>query len=451
MSSLIVKPSGTPLIGSARIPGDKSIGHRSLLFSALADGDVVVKGLSPGKDNERTRHAMAALGVEIEDLPTGQICVHGVGLRGLKRAADAIECGNSGTTMRLLAGILAAQPFDSVMVGDSSLSVRPMRRIAAPLRLMGASLSGESGKDEDEIYPPLRIGGLGDKRLQGIRYEQPVASAQVKSAILLAGLFAEGETVVVEPGASRDHTESMLAHMGAPLTVLGNVITLDTRGWDGRLQAAPISVPGDPSSAAFIVAAALVAGVERVGVYDVCMSRRRTGFLDALGELGGRVEQECRSETSGGPVADLVVSYGAADHLQGAVIEGEMVLRALDELPILAIVAARAHGVSDFRDAGELRIKESDRIATTCEMLRNLGVEVEEREDGFSLEGLGGAPFKACEIDSHGDHRIAMSGVIAGLAADGPVRVTDAANVATSFPSFVETLNALGAQIENGE
>ncbi len=455
MSSLIVKPTGTPLIGSARIPGDKSIGHRSLLFSSLADGDVVVKGLSPGKDNERTRHAMEALGVEIEDLPTGQICVHGVGLRGLKCAADAIECGNSGTTMRLLAGVLCAQSFDSVMVGDRSLSVRPMRRIAAPLRQMGASLSGvtlsgDPSKAEDEMYPPLRIVGLGDNRLQGIRYEQPVASAQVKSAILLAGLFAEGETAVVEPGASRDHTESMLAHMGAPLTVSENIITLDTRGWDGRLQASPISVPGDPSSAAFIVAAALVGGVERVGVYDVCMSRRRTGFLDALGELGGRVEQECRSETSGGPVADLVVSYGAADHLQGAVIEGEMVLRALDELPILAIVAARAHGVSDFRDAGELRVKESDRIATTCAMLRKLGVEVEEREDGFSLEGLAGAPFKACEIDSHGDHRIAMSGVIAGLAADGPVRVLDAANVETSFPSFVETLNSLGAQIETG-
>lgn len=451
MKSYIVQPNGTPLMGSARIPGDKSIGHRALLFGALADGEVLIKGLSGGQDNERTRQAMAALGAHSEELPTGQVRMQGVGLRGLQAPKAAIDCGNSGTTMRLLSGVLAAQAFDSVLVGDSSLSLRPMRRISDPLGQMGASITGEVGAKEGEIYPPLRISGLGDRRMEAIEYVQKVASAQVKSAILLAGLYADGVTRVIEPGASRDHTESMLAHMGAPLSVEDNVITLDTRGWDGLLQAGPVAVPGDPSSAAFVVAAALVAGVERVGVYDVCMNRRRTGFLDALGELGGRVEQECRSETSGGAVADLVVSYGAADHLVGARIEGEMVLRALDELPILAIVAARAHGVSEFRDAAELRVKESDRIATTCQMLRNLGVEVEERPDGFSLEGLAGAPFKACEIESHGDHRIAMSGVIAGLAADGPVRVNDVANVATSFPGFVETFNALGAQIKNGD
>ncbi len=448
MSSFRVTPSSAPLLGIARIPGDKSIGHRSLLFGALANGPVVIQGLSEGQDNLRTRQAMRQLGVRSEDTPTGQVIIHGVGLRGLKASDGPIDCGNSGTTMRLLSGILAAQPFDSTMVGDASLSVRPMRRIAEPLQRMGATVLGESGKVSGEVYPPLRIQGLGKTRLQGITYEQPVASAQVKSAILLAGLFAEGVTTVIEPGASRDHTESMLAHMGAPLVVEGNSITVNPAGWDEVLQAAPITVPGDPSSAAFLVAAALVAGVERVSIPDVCVSRRRSGFLDALGELGARVELESRAVSGGEAVADIVVSYGAAEFLQGAVIAGDLVVRSLDELPILAVVAARATGVTDFRDAKELRFKESDRIATTCEMLIRLGVEVEERPDGFSVQGLAGKPFRGCEVAAHGDHRIAMSATIAGLAADAPVTVRDADNVATSFPSFVDTLNRLGAQIE---
>ncbi|MCP4448362.1 MAG: 3-phosphoshikimate 1-carboxyvinyltransferase, partial [Myxococcales bacterium] len=351
------------------------------------------------------------------------------------------------TTMRLLCGLLAAQPFGSVMTGDASLTGRPMRRVTSPLALMGARIGGAAGKKQDEFYPPLVIEGLGDDRLQGIRYEQPVASAQVKSALLLAGLFAEGATEVVEPGRSRNHTELMLAHMGAPLTVDGKFIRIDPSGWDGELAGGKVSVPGDPSSAAFLIAAGLVAGVERLSVPEVCVNRTRTGFLDALASMGARVEQECRSDASGDAVADLVVSRGAADSLEGCVIAGDLTLRSLDELPILAVVAARATGTTDFRDAAELRVKESDRIATTCAMLRNLGVNVDERDDGFSVEGMAGEPFKACEIEGHGDHRIAMSGVIAGLAADGDVKVNDVDNVATSFPSFVSTMTALGTEI----
>jgi 3-phosphoshikimate 1-carboxyvinyltransferase len=447
MSFFKVEPTTSPLLGTARIPGDKSVGHRSLLFGALADGPVTIQGLSGGKDNQRSRHAMAAMGVRIEDLPTGQVRVHGVGVDGLQAPERTIDCGNSGTTMRLLAGLLAAQPFDSILAGDDSLSVRPMRRVADPLMEMGAKISGPSGKVADEMYPPLQITGLTQQRLHGIRYEQPVASAQVKSALLLAGLFADSATEVIEPGQSRDHTELMLAKMGAPIVVDGNRIRIDPVGWDRKLGASEIQVPGDPSSAAFLIAAALVGGVERMSVNHVCVNRRRTGFLDVLSNLGALVEQESRSEGAGDPVADLVVSHGAADRLAGTVISGDLTVRSLDELPILAVVAARATGTTDFQDAKELRFKESDRIATTCSMLRKLGVEVDERPDGFSVEGLAGAPFQACEIDAHGDHRIAMSAVIAGLGADGPVRVNDVDNVATSFPTFVTTLTELGATL----
>jgi 3-phosphoshikimate 1-carboxyvinyltransferase len=448
MSSFTVQPTKSPLLGTARIPGDKSVGHRSLLFGALADGPVTIQGLSGGKDNQRSRHAMAAMGVRIEDLPTGQVRVHGVGLDGLRAPASEIDCGNSGTTMRLLAGLLAAQPFDSVMIGDDSLSLRPMRRVADPLMQMGARISGQSGKVAEEMYPPLHISGSAARRLHGIQFVQPVASAQVKSALLLAGLFADSATEVIEPGQSRDHTELMLAHMGAPLTVDGNRVRIDPVGWDRKLAARDIVVPGDPSSAAFLIAAALIGGVERMSVNHVCVNRRRTGFIDVLSNLGALVEQEARSEGAGDPVADLVVSRGAADRLAGTVISGDLTVRSLDELPILAVVAARAHGTTDFQDAEELRFKESDRIATTCTMLRRLGVQVDERQDGFSVEGLAGAPFQACEVDAHGDHRIAMSAVIAGLGADGPVRVNDVDNVATSFPTFVQTLRDLGAAIE---
>ncbi len=447
MSSFTVTPATKPLMGAASIPGDKSIGHRALLFGALADGEVLIRGLSGGQDNHRSRQAMADMGVSVEDLPTGQVRVRGVGLRGLRAPSQVIDCGNSGTTMRLLAGLLCAQSFDSQLSGDASLSQRPMMRVAGPLMDMGAHLRGASGKVADEMYPPLFIGGLGQKRLRAIRYEQSVASAQVKSAILLAGLFAEGATEVVEPAQSRNHTELMLAHMGAPLVVDGASIRVDPSGWDGKLKAGPVTVPGDPSSAAFLLAAGLVAGVERLSVREVCVNRRRTGFLDVLAAFGALVEMESLSTGPGDPVADLVITRGAGDGLRATTVSGELTVRSLDEVPILAILAARAEGVTHFEDGEELRVKESDRIATTCEMLKRLGVEVEERKAGFSVQGLAGRPFQACEVHAHGDHRIAMSAVIAGLGANGPVRVHDVDNVATSFPSFVDTLSRLGAEL----
>jgi 3-phosphoshikimate 1-carboxyvinyltransferase len=450
MKSFVVEPAAAPLRGYVTVPGDKSIGHRSLMFGALASGEVTVRGLSGGADNASTRSAMAALGVRVVDGgDDGKVVtVHGVGVDGLSAPTAVIDCGNSGTSMRLLCGLLAGQRFGSTLTGDESLVKRPMRRVSGPLGEMGARITGETGAKAGDVYPPLVIAAC-ERGLSAIEYRLPIASAQDKSAVLLAALYADGVTRVIEPGPTRDHTERMLAHMGAPLIVHGGgVVEVDTRGWNRRLEVARFDVPGDPSSAAFIVAAALVGGAERVSAGDVCINPTRTGFLEALSLMNARVELEARRDEGGEPTADIAVSRGAADDLHGAVIEGDVVVRGIDELPVLAVVAARATGSTEFRDAGELRVKESDRIATTCAMLRAFGVEVDEQPEGFVVHGLGGRLFRAATIDAAGDHRIAMSAAVAALAASGPVRIDDVANVDTSFPTFAETLRSLGARIQ---
>jgi 3-phosphoshikimate 1-carboxyvinyltransferase len=382
--------------------------------------------------------------VIVTDTPDG-LLVRGVGPDGLRAPQDFIDCGNSGTTMRLLAGLTAGQRFQTVLAGDESLRRRPMRRVAEPLRRMGATISGQSGGDAADIYPPLTISG---GQLHGIEFASPVASAQVKSALILAALYADGPTQITESARSRDHTERMLTHMGAPIAAeRGGPITVDPRGWDRGLTAEAFFVPGDPSSSAFLVAAAVLAPVDRLAVTDVCVNETRTGFLDVLRAMGATVSREIKPASGGEPTADLVVTSGAADGLSGTVVAGEMTVRAIDELPILAVVAARGYGTTEFRDAAELRVKESDRIATTCAMLRALGVEVTEWQDGFEVDGTGGRPFTAGRIEAHGDHRIAMAGAIAALAADGPVRIDDVDNVATSFPEFVPILRELGADV----
>lgn len=448
MKSFVVDPATRPLRGYVEVPGDKSIGHRALMFGALASGPVAIRGLSGGADNASTRAAMAAVGVRVDD--AGEVVtVHGVGVDGLRAPSDAIDCGNSGTSMRLLCGLLAGQRFATTLTGDESLVRRPMRRVIDPISAMGGRITGVAGPKVGDVYPPLAIAAC-QGRLQAIEYRLPIASAQVKSAVLLAALYADGSTRVIEPGPTRDHTERMLAHMGAPLVVReAGIVEVDTRGWDRRLEAERFDVPGDPSSAAFIVAAALVAGAERVTVGDVCINPTRTGFLDALALMNARVELESRRDEGGEPTANLAVSFGASDDLRGAVIEGDVVVRAIDELPILAVVAARARGVTEFRDAAELRVKESDRIATTCAMLRAFGVEVDERPDGFSVHGAGDRPLVPATIDAAGDHRIAMSAAVGALAASGPVRIDDVANVATSFPTFAATMETLGATVRD--
>ncbi len=442
---LIVEPLRRPLEGSVDVPGDKSIGHRALLFSLLSATPIRVRGLGDGADNGRSARAIAALGATIARDPSapGALVIAGAGLDGMRAPAAPIDCGNSGTTIRLLCGLLAGQRFAATLFGDESLSKRPMRRVIEPLAAMGARIAGE-GMGAD-VTPPLVVGPAAGP-LAAIDYALPMASAQVKTAILLAGLYADGETCVTEPGPSRDHSERMLAYLGAPLAVSGRRTAIDTRGWDRRLAGDGFDVPRDPSSAAFLVAAALVGGAGAVRLPDICTNPTRTGFLDAIAAMGGRVDAEDPRTAGPEPVAELVVR-GPAPELIATEIAGDLAVRSIDELPILAVLAARARGTTVVRDAGELRVKESDRIATTCAMLRAFGVACEERPDGFAVEGRGGRPFEPGRVHAGGDHRIAMAAAVAGLAATGTTVVDDADNVATSYPGFAAALAALGAEV----
>ncbi|MEJ7599952.1 MAG: 3-phosphoshikimate 1-carboxyvinyltransferase [Kofleriaceae bacterium] len=439
---LHVEPATRPLAGTITIPGDKSIGHRALLFSLLSATPIRVRGLGDGADNGRSAKAITALGASITRDGDG-FTIQGTGLDGMRAPAAAIDCGNSGTTIRLLCGLLAGQRFATTLFGDDSLSKRPMRRVIEPLAAMGAKLAGQ-GIDLD-ITPPLVVGPAAGP-LTAIAYQLPMASAQVKTAILLAGLYGDGATSVTEPGPSRDHSERMLAYLGAPLVVADRRTTIDTRGWDRRLAGSDFEVPADPSSSAFLVVAALLAGAREVRLPNICTNPTRTGFLDVIAAMGGTVTFDNLRTAGPEPIADLVIA-GPPPALRGIEIGGDLVVRSIDELPILAVLAARARGTTTVRDAEELRVKESDRIATTIAMLRGLGVTCEARPDGFVVEGDPDRPFRSARIAADGDHRIAMAGAVAGLASDGPTTITDAANVATSYPGFVAALTELGATI----
>ncbi len=441
-------PAPRPLSGTVRVPGDKSIGHRALLFSLLSETPVRVRGLGDGADNGRSAKAIAQLGATIARDPSehGTLVIRGIGLDGLRPPDQPIDCGNSGTTIRLLCGLLAGQHFASTLVGDASLSSRPMMRVIDPLRAMGATVDGVArGSD---IVPPLVVGAA-SAPLKPIETTLEMASAQVKTAIVLAGLYADGQTRVTEPGPSRDHTERMLAYLGAPIFHRGHTVSVDTRSWGRRLAGAGFAVPGDPSSSAFLVAAAVIAGADEVRLPGVCVNPTRTGFLDAIAAMGGEITLEDRDDTGPEPTATLVVR-GPARELRAIEIAGDLAVRSIDELPILAIVASRARGTTHVRDAGELRVKESDRIATTCAMLRAFGVECEVRPDGFSVEGIPDRPLTAAHVAADADHRIAMAAAVGALVASGPAEIDDADNVATSYPGFAAALTALGGQVTAG-
>jgi 3-phosphoshikimate 1-carboxyvinyltransferase len=441
---LVSHPASRPLAGSVRVPGDKSIGHRALLFSLLSETPVRVRGMGDGADNGRSAKAIAQVGATIAKAPSepGAIVIRGVGLTGMHAPASPIDCGNSGTTIRLLCGLLAGQKFATTLVGDASLSSRPMLRVIEPLRAMGAVIAGKP--KGDDITPPLTISAA--DRLCAIDRTLEMASAQVKTALVLAGLYADGETRITEPGPSRDHSERMLAYLGAPIRTSGRTVSVDTRGWNRKLAGASFTVPGDPSSSAFLVAAAVIAGADEVSLPGVCVNPTRIGFLDAIAAMGGRVELADRDDSGPEPIATLVIR-GAARELKAIDIAGDLAVRSIDELPVLAVVAARAKGTTHIRDASELRVKESDRIATTCAMLRALGVDCEIRPDGFSIEGRPDRPFTAAHVHADADHRIAMAAAIAALVADGPVEIDDADNVATSYPGFATALTALGGNV----
>ncbi len=438
---LYVEPATRKLTGTVVIPGDKSIGHRSLLFSLLSATPVRVTGLGDGADNGRSAKAITALGATIVR-DEGSLVITGTGLDGLRAPIDRIDCGNSGTTIRLLCGLLAGQRFATTLFGDESLSKRPMRRVIEPLAAMRASITGQgTGAD---ITPPLTVGPATGP-LTPLDYVLPMASAQVKTAILLAGLYADGDTAVTEPGPSRDHSERMLAYLGAPLVVSGRRTVISTRGWDRRLACDGFAVPSDPSSAAFLVAAALLVGGE-VRLPGVCINPTRTGFLDAITAMGGHVAIEDARAAGPETVADLVIS-GSAQELRAITLGGDLAVRSIDELPILAVLAARARGTTVVRDAEELRVKESDRVESTCAMLRAFGISCEARPDGFVVEGRPDQPFAAARVHADGDHRIAMAAAVAGLVADGQTQIDDADNVATSYPGFASALADLGATI----
>ncbi len=411
--------SGQPITGRIRVPGDKSVSHRAVMFGALAEGVTHITGFLEGEDTRATAAILSRLGVRMEALGDGERQVHGVGLRGLHAAEGPLDCGNAGTGMRLLAGLLAGQSFASTLVGDASLSKRPMRRVIDPLTLMGAVIDSDSG------LPPLRINM--SNGLQGIDYKCPVASAQVKSALLLAGLYAVGPTTVREPHPTRDYTERMLSAFGADIDFSPGLATLRP---GQTLRAARVDVPADFSSAAFfLVAACVVPGshlmLERVGV-----NPRRTGLLDALRLMGADIRVHPAGEQGGEPVADLEVF---ARPLKGAVIPEALVPDMIDEFPALFAAAALAEGQTVISGAAELRVKESDRIAVMGAGLRALGAQIDERPDGAVITGGG---LHGGSAHSHGDHRIAMALAVAAQRASGPVRIDDVANVATSFPGF---------------
>ncbi len=380
--------AGSALRGEASVPGDKSIGHRALLFAALAQGESTIRGLSGGLDNAATQAALSAMGVRFEDLDDA-LRVGGVGLDGLRMARAPLDCGNSGTTMRLLAGVVSAQRFGTRLVGDASLSLRPMRRIVEPLRARGAHIAGVSGAKEGEVYPPLSVAPLVEgESLVGIEYEMPVASAQVKSALLLSGLFASGPTALKEPTLSRDHTERMMLSLGVPLETMGSMVVLEPDGWTRAWAGFDWEVPGDTSSAAFVLGAALVVPGSRVRVTNVGVNPTRTGLLDALRPMRARVALEAKGASAGEePVADLEAAGG---DLVAARIGGELVTRMIDEVPVFAALAAFAKGRSEIRDARELRVKESDRLAVMSEVLAAFGVEHTELDDGLVIEGSAG-------------------------------------------------------------
>ncbi|MEN8259275.1 MAG: 3-phosphoshikimate 1-carboxyvinyltransferase [Pseudomonadota bacterium] len=426
---------GGCLLGDARVAGDKSISHRSIMLGAIAEGITRVTGFLEAEDALATLAAFRAMGVKIEGPERGELRIHGVGLHGLKPPSKPIYLGNSGTSMRLLSGLLAGQAFDSVLTGDSSLSRRPMKRVTEPLRRMGANIeTSEAGT------APLKI--TGGAQLKGIGYEMPVASAQVKSCLLLAGLYADGETWVSEPVPTRDHTERMLQGFSYPVRREGNKASVPGRG---RLLATDVDVPSDISSAAFFLVGASIAAGSNIVLHHVGINPTRTGVIEILRLMGADLEMTNQYTVGGEPVADLHVR---ASPLRGIDIPKELVPLSIDEFPVLFVAAACAEGETRLSGAEELRVKESDRIQVMADGLTALGINAQTTPDGMVIRGgrlTGGA------VDSHGDHRIAMAFAISGLRAKGVITIKNCRNVNTSFPDFVNIGNNLGLRLSSRE
>lgn len=425
--------------GQGRVPGDKSISHRSIMMGSIAEGITQVSGFLEGEDAISTMNAFRALGVPIDGPDHGRVTIHGVGLHGLKKPLAPLDCGNSGTSMRLMSGLLAGQAFDYELVGDSSLSKRPMKRVIDPLTLMGAHIEAQDGG-----RPPLRI--RGNRGLNAISYTLPMASAQVKSCVLLAGLYAEGETSTTEPAVTRDHTERMLRGFGVDVQTEG--ATARVRGGQA-LKATTIDVPSDISSAAFFMVAASICENADITLKHVGMNPTRTGVVDILKLMGANIELSNPAEVGGEPVADVRIRSAS---LKGIEIPEHLVPLAIDEFPVIFVAAANAVGTTVLTGAEELRVKESDRIAVMADGLKACGIDATPTEDGMIIRGLGdksGLRYKATEIESQGDHRIAMSFSVAAIRAEGTMRIRGAQTVDTSFPGFVALCQSLGMNVRS--
>ncbi|MEE9543450.1 MAG: 3-phosphoshikimate 1-carboxyvinyltransferase [Thermodesulfobacteriota bacterium] len=423
--------SGASLRGECTVPGDKSISHRAVMLASIAEGKTTVNGFLEGEDNLSTIRAFESLGIGIErNALLNTLTIEGKGLYGLREPRNIIDAGNSGTTARLISGILSAIPFFSVITGDASLRQRPMGRIIEPLRLMGANISGRG----DGTLLPLAINGT---PLTGIEYSSPIASAQVKSAVLLAGLYARGTTVVTEPYKSRDHTERMLELFGAKVIVEGN--TVSVKG-GARLESTQIDVPGDISSAAFLMVGALITEGSEIIIKKVGINPTRCGIINILKKMGADIEIT-NSNDALEPTADLTVKSSA---LHGVEVSGSELLSAIDEFPALCVAAASAKGKTIISGAKELRVKESDRIHSMATLLKALGVDAEERDDGIEIEGSPEG-LKGGSIKSFNDHRIAMAAAVASLKSEGPVEIDDISSVDVSFPGFFDLLDGLSA------
>jgi len=429
LSKIYITGKG-PLKGEIETPSDKSISHRAVIFASLAEGESRIKNFLYAEDPLSTLNAFKQMGVDITSSPEAQnneLIIHGTGLKGLKKPDGVIDCGNSGTTMRLLSGVLTGQSFSATLTGDIFLLRRPMKRIITPLTEMGAEISS----DHDGL-PPLNIKG---GKLVPIQYESPIASAQVKSAILLAGLYCNGTTSVTEPGRSRDHTERMLKACGADISV--NELTVSING-PAALRPSDLTIPGDLSSAAFFMVGALIIPGSDILIKNTGINPTRSGIIDILKEMGADITLENEREVSGEPVADIHIKHSK---LSGIHINGDTVLRAIDEFPAICVAAAKAEGITKITGAGELRVKESDRISAMTNELRKMGVSVKELTDGLLIEGT--EDLLPTSVKSYGDHRIAMSMIIAGMTVKGETLIDDTDCVNTSFPGFMELLGEL--------
>ncbi len=431
-----VEPGGA-LRGELRVPGDKSISHRSIMLGSLAEGTTEVTGFLEGEDALATLQAFRDMGVNIEGPDNGRVTIHGVGMRGLKTPAGPLNMGNSGTSMRLLCGLLSGQLFNTSLTGDSSLSGRPMRRVTEPLAEMGAVIgTTETGT------APLNV--CGDQPLRGIQFDMPVASAQVKSCLLLAGLYAKGRTCVTEPAPTRDHTERMLTGFGYAVERVGATACVEG---GGKLIATPVEVPADISSAAFFMVGASISEGSDIILRHVGVNPTRIGVINILRQMGADITLSNEREVGGEPVADIRVRSAP---LKGIVIPEDQVPLAIDEFPVLFVAAACAEGETVLTGAKELRVKESDRIQVMADGLHTLGVDARPTEDGMVIQGGGvGCQLGSGRVESHDDHRIAMAFSMAALRASGPVIINNCANVNTSFPGFVESAQKAGLKIQN--